>query len=146
MSLTDWFKFGWIREHRPSRQEIADLFAVADRDLDACLTPGLVADWKFNIAYNAALQLASAALAASGYQAERASHHYRIIQSVELTIGLEPKQIRKFDLFRKKRNVSDYERADSISEIEVEEMLRLALDLRQRVASWLRENHPELAA
>jgi hypothetical protein len=30
--------------------------AVADRDLDACLTPSLVADWKFNIAYNAALQ------------------------------------------------------------------------------------------
>jgi len=54
--FTDWLKFGWIREHRPSRQEIEDLFAVADRDLDACLTPSLVADWKFNIAYNAALQ------------------------------------------------------------------------------------------
>jgi hypothetical protein len=33
----------------------------ADRDLVACKTPGLHNDWSFNIAYNAALQLATAA-------------------------------------------------------------------------------------
>lgn len=62
----DWLRFGWLKEHKPSRQEIADVFAVADRDLKACRTPGLIRDWQFNIAYNAALQLASAALTAAG--------------------------------------------------------------------------------
>jgi hypothetical protein len=55
VSLQDWLKFGWLKEHESSREEIADLFAVVDRDLKACQTTGLVNDWKFNIAYNAAL-------------------------------------------------------------------------------------------
>jgi hypothetical protein len=29
---------------------MADLFAVADRDLQDCQTPALGADWQFNIA------------------------------------------------------------------------------------------------
>ena len=59
MSLKDWLTFGWLKEHKASRREIADLFAVADRDLKACRTPNLVPDWQFVIAY-AALQAASA--------------------------------------------------------------------------------------
>src|SRR5207248_5959648 len=98
-SLQDWLKNGWVKAHQTSRQEIADLFAVADRDLAACETPGLVNDWRFNIAYNASLQLASAALAASGYQAERANHHYRVIHSLELTIKSNAATVRKFDTF-----------------------------------------------
>src|SRR5436190_11613296 len=108
-SLQDWLKNGWVKAHQTSRQEIADLFAVADRDLAACQTPGLINDWRFNIAYNAALQLASAALAASGYQAERANHHYRVLHSLEFTLGADPATIRKLDVFRKKRNITDYE-------------------------------------
>src|ERR1700676_183548 len=95
-TLQDWLKFGWLKEHKASRQEIADLFAVADRDLSASKTAGLHTDWRFNIAYNAALQLASAALAAAGYQAERSNHHYRVIESLELTIGLDAATIKLF--------------------------------------------------
>jgi hypothetical protein len=65
MSLEDWQKFGWLKAHQTNRNEIAELLAVADRDLGAS-TPGLHNDWSFNIAYNAALQVATAALAASG--------------------------------------------------------------------------------
>ena len=67
--LQDWQRNGWLRAYTSSRQEIADLFAVADRDLKACQTPALIPDWQFNIAYNAALQLATTALAAAGYTA-----------------------------------------------------------------------------
>jgi len=34
------------KEHKTSRQEIADLLAVADRDLEACQTPALIPDWQ----------------------------------------------------------------------------------------------------
>ena len=145
MSLIVWRNFGWLRPHTTSRQEIGDLFAVADRDLQACQTPELVSDWRFNIAYNAALQLSTAALAAAGYEAERANHHYRVIQSLEYTLRVDTNTIGKFDLFRKKRNITDYERADTISETEAEEMRRLAATLRIGVEDWIRENHPELA-
>jgi len=145
MSLQDWLKFGWLKEHKASRQEIADLFAVADRDLKACKTPDLVPDWQFNIAYNAALQLASAALAAAGYDAERGNHHYRVIHSLEFTLGVDSTVIRKFDVFRKKRNITDYERADTISDTEAEEMRQLAETLRTSVEAWVRKHHPQFA-
>ena len=51
-------------------------------------------DWRFAIAYNAALQAATAALAAAGYRASRENHHYRVIQSLELTLGKDAKFIR----------------------------------------------------
>jgi hypothetical protein len=144
MSLTDWQTFGWLKEHKTSRQEIADLFAVADRDLKACRTPDVGSDWQFNIAYNGALQLATAALAASGFRAERVNHHFRVIHSLEFTIGADTAIVRKFDLFRKKRNISDYERANTISETEAAEMRELAEALRKSVDAWLRRNHPQL--
>ena len=143
-SFVDWLKNGWLKEHKTSRQEIADLLAVADRDLAASRTPGLVNDWRFNIAYNAGLQLATAALAAAGYQAERANHHYRVIQSLELTLGWDQKTVRTFDAFRKKRNITDYEKADTVSELEVEKMRRLAEELRQEVYGWIATKYPNL--
>jgi hypothetical protein len=143
-TLADWYKNGWLKEHQTSRQEIADLFAVADRDLAASQTPGLTNDWRFNIAYNAALQLATAALAAAGYRADRSNHHYRVIQSLELTLGVDQKTIRAFDMFRKKRHITDYERVGAVSDLEVESMRRLASKLRAGVLAWIATEHPSL--
>ncbi len=53
MSLEDWLRNGWLSEHRPSGQEIADLLAVVDWDLHDCQTQGLSPEWRLNIAYNA---------------------------------------------------------------------------------------------
>lgn len=144
MSLKGWARNGWLTEHKTSSQEIADLLRVADRDLADCGVEGLSADWCLNIAYNAALQSATAALAASGYRSSREAHHYRVIQSLEYTIGAEKGLIRQLDQFRKKRNISDYERAGLVSEQEAGEMELLARRLRKKVAEWLRSNHPQL--
>lgn len=144
MSLKDWARNGWLTEHKTSPQEIADLLRVADRDLADCQAKGLSPDWHLNIAYNAALQLATAALAASGYRSAREAHHYRVIQSLALTIGVDKGFIQRMDQFRKKRNISDYERAGLVSEREADEMEALARDLRKQVAGWLKINHPHL--
>ena len=144
MSLKDWARNGWLAEHKTSPQEIADLLRVGDRDLADCQAKGLSSDWHLNIAYNAALQLAAAALAASGYRSAREAHHYRVIQSLALTVGVEKNLIQRLDQFRKKRNISDYERAGLVSEQEAEEMEALARNLRRKVEEWLKANHPNL--
>ena len=144
MSLKDWLRNGWLIEHQTSPREIADLLGLADRDLADCRTSGLSPDWQFNIAYNAALQSAAAALAAAGYRAERASHHYRVIQSLAHTIGADTNLTAQFDQFRKKRNIGGYERSGMVSDQEAKEMLDLAEKLRQDVEDWIREKHPEL--
>jgi HEPN domain-containing protein len=144
VSLQDWLKSRWLIEHQTSPQEIADLLGMADRDLAQCRTPNLSPDWQLNIAYNVALQAATAALAAAGYRAAREAHHYRVIQSLAHTIKADPVLIAQLDTFRKKRNISGYERAGAVSEQEAKEMFALAKNLRNEVEKWLRSNHPEL--
>jgi hypothetical protein len=96
------------------------------------------------MAYNSALGSATAALSAAGYRASRDSHHYRIIQSLAFTVGANPDLIARLDAFRKKRNVSDYQRSGAVSAQEAEEMFMLAGKLRKRVGEWLKKNRPEL--
>ena len=69
MSLVDWHANRWIVSHEPSVEEISDLFAVIDRDLDAAV-PRLSDDWRLGIAYNAALQLATLALVATALRGD----------------------------------------------------------------------------
>ena len=98
---------------------------MADRDLSDCKSDDLSADWRMNIAYNAALQTATAALATAGYRAARDSHHYRVIHSLAYTIGADIKLIAQFNQFRKKRNIGGYERAGVVNDQEANEMVAL---------------------
>lgn len=111
VTLKDWLNSAWLTEHQASQQEIADIVTVIDRDLKDCHSPGLSPDWQMAIAYNAALQVAAAGLAAEGYRVARESHHFRTIQSLAFTLGCDNTRIAHLDAFRKKRNISDYERA-----------------------------------
>lgn len=144
MSLKDWQASGWLIPHQPSRQEITDLLAVVDRDVADADTAGLSPDWRLNIAYNAALQAATAALAASGYRASREAHHHRVLQSLQFTIGADLALVSQFDQFRKKRNQSGYDRAGIISDLEAAEMLDFARQLRDSVFQWLQDHHAAL--
>ena len=144
MTLPDWRNNGWLVEHKPTRSEIRDLFAVIDRDLKDSRVSGLSDDCRLNVAYNAALQAATVGLAVSGYRAARDAHHYRVIQSLALTIGMPADLILRFDKLRKKRNVGDYERAGNVSAREAEEMTAFAENLRRGVLDWLAANHPDL--
>jgi len=59
MSLQRWLEYGWLRPHKANRKEISDLLRIIARDLlDAA--GDISADWRFGIAYNAALKLSMA--------------------------------------------------------------------------------------
>lgn len=144
MSLQDWLKNGWITEHKTSREEILDLLDVINRDLSNCQIRNLSPDWQMNIAYNAVLQTAVAGLAAAGYRTSREAQHYRTIQSLAFTLHIDSRTIADIDAFRKKRNISEYERAGRISDQEVNEMIALASRLRNDLLLWLKKEHSEL--
>jgi hypothetical protein len=101
MSLQSWLQNSWLVPHTTSPEEIKNLLAISDRDLLTCQMKQLPADWRCTIAYNAALQAATAALAAAGYRAARDNHHYRVIQSLEFTTAAGRKFIDALDGFRK---------------------------------------------
>lgn len=144
MSLKKWLQNSWLVQHTTSGDEIANLLAISDRDLAASQVKELPSDWRFAIAYNAALQAATAALATAGYRANRDSHHFRVIQSLEFTIGPGQKFIDTFDSFRKKRNISNYDMAGSVSDKEAEAMFQLATRLRADVEKWIKTTYPQL--
>ncbi|MDQ3673131.1 MAG: hypothetical protein M3365_01990 [Gemmatimonadota bacterium] len=133
MNLADWERNGWLTAHRTSAGEISDLLGVVERDLADSAARGVSADWRMSIAYNAALQAAAAALAAAGYRATRDQHHHRVIQSLRGTIGADTDVVAAFDAFRKKRNITGYERAGAVSDAEAREMRQLAGQIRDKV-------------
>ncbi len=97
-----------------------------------------------NIAYNAALQASTIALAASGYRPGRDSHHFRVIQSLRETIQIDAREVATFDAFRKKRNITGYERTGLVSDADAEAMRELAVRLRDEVVAWLTKHHGHL--
>ncbi len=144
MSLESYSRNRWIRRHETSPREIADLLAIADRDVGQSQIPGLAPEWRFDIAYNAVLQLATAALAAAGYRSERGSKHQRTLECLGYTLGIERERVLFLDTCRRKRHTAIYERVGAISDAEANEMGAAAEQLRREVAEWIRERHPEL--
>jgi len=144
VSLTLYLQNRWIRRHRSSRDEISRLLAIADRDIEQSQTPGLGPEWRFDIAYNAALQLATAALASAGYQAERQNKHMRTLECLEFVADIDKDTVSLLDRCRRKRHSAVYDQIGAISDHEAEEMLAAAIRLRGRIASWLRNAHPDL--
>lgn len=142
MSLKQWRDNDWLVPHQTSAREIEDLIAIADRDLKDATSARLSDDWRFGIAYNAALQLATAALYAAGFKAQRGqSHHLRAIQSLQYTIGLKTELLDQLDAFRAKRHTGTYDAAGAVSKAEADRMIELARELRSVVESWIKRNH-----
>ena len=144
MSLEDWLNEGRLENHTTSCEETEKLFAVFERDMADAQIETLSTDRRFATAYNAALMMARAALAASGYRTSGEGAHYLTIQSLAFTLQLNARKIREFNKFRQKRNISDYEMIGMVSEQEATEMIALAKELRDLVTEWLKKNHPEL--
>ncbi len=144
MPLKDWLANRWIVEHSPTQQEIADLFAVVDRDLTDAAIPRLSDDWRLGITYNAALQLATIALAAEGFRAGRERHHERTILSLRETVGIKVATVDLLDVTRRKRNQANYETAGTTSASEAGELFTVVQSLRSDVVSWLRRKHASL--
>ena len=119
---------------------------MVERDLADSARGEISTDWRFNIAYNAGLQLATVALYASGYRAGRGeSKHYRVIQALPLVMGKRFSSIAAYlDNCRRKRNVSEYDAVGTISQKEVEDLQQTVEELKAEVEIWLKENYPEL--
>jgi hypothetical protein len=145
MTLTKWLENGWLRRHQTSREEIACLLGIVDRDM-ADATSTISTDWRFGIAYNAALKLCTILLYAEGYQAERALQHYRTIMALHLILGPQRnKDAEYLNACRAKRNLVEYDRVGGVTDQDADELIGFVRELKEEVISWLKKNHPSLA-
>ncbi len=144
-NLLNWLQYGWLRKHKTTATQIADLLAIADRDLKDAKTARLSADWQFGIAYNATLKLCTILLYAEGYRPEKQLARYRTLQALPVILGEDQKADADYlDTCRSKRNTAEYDVAGRISDEEAKELIEFANELRSIVLDWLKSNHSEL--
>jgi hypothetical protein len=144
MSLKQREDNGWLKPHRTSRQEIGNLLSIVERDLQDARRE-ISADWRFSIAYNAALKLCRILLSAEGYRPSHELQHYRTLAALPEILGEAKKADAKYlDDCRKKRNIVEYEYVGGVSGPEADELIEFVKDLRDGVIAWLKKKHPEL--
>jgi len=144
MSLQEWADSGGLRPHKTSAKEVASLLAIVERDLVDAQSQ-ISADWRFGIAYNAALTLCTVLLYASGYRAEKDSEHDRTAAALPLILYYRKDDAEYIESCRAKLNTAEYERVGVAKEKDVSELVEFVKDLRADVLHWLQQSHPELA-
>jgi|BarGraIncu01121A_1022015.scaffolds.fasta_scaffold01073_6 hypothetical protein len=147
MLLNECLSDGRLKPQPANHAEIARLLAVADRDLADANVRGVSIDRRFATAYNAALQLATVVLRASGYRTSSAAagHHWVTLALLPELMGPEQADRRSFlDSCRRARNQADYDRIDVVSKQDLAELLTDTLAFRDETLTWLRREHPEL--
>ena len=146
MSLAQWLRNNWLQKHRTGRDEIGSLLAIVERDLQDAGAGDISADWRFGIAYNAALKLCTILLYAEGYRPEKTLQHYRTLQALPLIMGAARQQDADYlDACRAKRNTLEYDYVGGASAADADELIEFARELRQAVLAWLKRKHPDLA-
>ncbi len=145
MSLQDWFNNGWLRQHQTSKQEILNLLGIVHRDLEDAQRTEISSDWRFGIAYNAALKLCTCLLYAEGFRPERNLAHYRTLKALSVILGPEREDEAVYlDACRMKRNTLEYDNAGVTSEQDAAELLNYVLELRDVIIEWLKHKHSGL--
>ena len=144
MTLKQWLENRWLRSHQTSPEEIENLFKIVDRDLKDARA-GVSADWRFAIAYNAALKLCTILLYAEGYRAEKSLQHYRTIQALPKILGPKNHDDASYlDACRTRRNTAEYDSVGVATDNDADELIDYVESLRADVLDYLRGNYPEL--
>jgi hypothetical protein len=102
-------------------------------------------DNRFDLAFEALLQIALAALRANGYRTTSEAGHQRLaIQLLPKSIGIAATEIRTLDEYRKKRSIGLYEADFDPSEEEVKAVTGAVDHLLRDLVAWIGKNRPEL--
>lgn len=144
MTLQNWANNGWLRAYKTSKQEIRQLLEIVERDLKDAQQKGLSSDWRFGIAYNAALKLCTILVYSEGYRPEKTLAHYRTLQALPLILGPKKEDDAEYlDSCRAKRNIVEYDYIGGATNADADELIAFVIELKKEVSDWLKTCHPE---
>lgn len=146
MSLRQWLDNRWIITVERSATHVANLLALADREIGDASSHEISCDGRFNHAYAAVRDLCELALHAGGYKIPKGGReHERSIQSLKFTLGDRwADDVDFLDRCRRLRHQSLYERIGVVQQEDADELLGTARKLAAEVRQWLRQHHPGL--
>lgn len=127
------------------RDEIARYLTKIRRRIADSKKIGISLDSRFDIAFEALLQISLAALRVNGYRTTSAAGHQQLaIQLLPKSIGIDPTEIRTLDEYRKKRSIGLYEADFDPSEEEVKAVNAAVGRLYEKLVGWIKDNKPDL--
>ena len=145
MTLKQWESNGWLKKHKTSGEEIGNLLEIVKRDIKDAQEDAISDDWRFGVAYNAALKLCTILLYAEGYRPEKSLAHFRTIQSLPFILGDKKKSDAAYlDTCRSKRNTVEYDFVGGATAADADELINFAQELEKEVMTWLKKEHPAL--
>jgi len=120
MDLAEMKRKGILKPVPVEEEQIRKLLELSRRDLISA--EKRIADdfdWSFNISYNAMLQAARALMFSYGFRTDEESKHKVAVEFSDAVLGAKYSMIiDDFDRMRKKRHISTYDEAGSISSYE----------------------------
>jgi len=134
-----------LEEAETDRQELARYLDRIRRKLADSRQTNISLDSRFDVAFEALLQIALAALRARGYRTTSGAGHQQLaIQALPKTIGIPPGEVRTLDEFRKRRSAGLYLADFEPSAAEVEALVAAADRLQKQLVAWLKAHRPGL--
>ena len=127
------------------KREISRYLEKIRRKVEDSRNKTIHLDNRFDLAFEALLQIALAALRANGYRTTSAAGHQQLaIQLLPKSIGIASAEIRTLDEYRKKRSIGLYEADFDPSEQEVKAVTGAVDLLLRHLVAWIGKNRAEL--
>jgi len=143
MTLENLIGKGLVREPANAEEMRRFLAKIETKLADANATV-VSLDSRFDLAYEALLQIGLAALRANGLRPDsRGGHHVMALQTLNTSIGYPRDKLRLLDEFRRQRAAGLYDGTLQPSEVEVSALIATVVSLKSHFESWLRTQHPE---
>jgi uncharacterized protein (UPF0332 family) len=116
---------------------IKRLINAAERNIADSKITAMSIENRFDVAYKAIMQIANAALQASGYRTltSKPGHHHTMIQLLSKTLKIDNETVILLDVMRKQRNVADYS-GDVVPESTMRDCISQAEKLLKQFNDW----------
>jgi hypothetical protein len=144
MSWTKLLSENRVTRVPPSKSELDNLRSIVTRSLKDVTAPGLSADARFIMAYDAARTLSLILVRASGYRPRSVGGHYNTFVALEAADSAFASLSAYFDGCRMKRNDCEYDFAGGVSETDTDGLLKAVQKFAVDAEAWVKTHHPHL--
>ena len=145
MTLENLIGKGLQREPT-SAEEIRRFLTKISTKLTDAGKDSISLDSRFDLAYEALLQIGLAALRANSLRPDsRGGHHVLALQTLHTSIGYPREKLRLLDEFRRQRATGLYDGSFVPTQAELDELRATAAELKAHLETWLIKHHPELS-
>ena len=136
MDLDSLERQGYIAKIFPNKTKVNDLLKLAKRDIKTAKNIlKQDSDWAYSISYNAGLQTLRALMFSKGYRPTGSNQHLAVVRFAELFLDIE--KVVVFDRMRRKRHISIYDTAGTISNTEAKNSIKFAESLIKKIEKMI---------